>query len=310
MLLGVCCLFWAAQSPAGLEEFDFSGNVDEDRYKELIAEIRCLVCQNQSLADSDAELAHDLRQEVYDLMQKGQDNAQIVDFLVYRYGDFVLYKPPVKPSTYWLWYGPFALLILGIIMLIKTVRQRGKQTDTGFSAQEQARLDRILGKDGDDSGMSTFWILVALMTIFALLFVIPPLLRNREQQLVDRNQLNTEVIKDQLAELRTDLETGKLDKEAYEAASRDLKRELLDDLDQDTIAGDVSTRSGRWAARILLVLVPALALPLYQMLGTPQLIDRLASGAPATQQDRTRHQGQMSLEHDGGETCRTHAYRS
>ena len=148
--ISVCCLFWAAQSPAGLEKFDFSGNVDEDRYKELITEIRCLVCQNQSLADSDAELAHDLRQEVYDLMQKGQDNTQIVDFLVYRYGDFVLYKPPVKPSTYWLWYGPFALLVLGIIMLIKTVRQRGKQTDAGFSEREQARLDKILGKDGDD----------------------------------------------------------------------------------------------------------------------------------------------------------------
>jgi len=150
IVISACCLFWAAQSPAGLEKFDFSGNVDEDRYKELITEIRCLVCQNQSLADSDAELAHDLRQEVYDLMQKGQDNTQIVDFLVYRYGDFVLYKPPVKPSTYWLWYGPFALLVLGIIMLIKTVRQRGKQTDAGFSEREQARLDKILGKDGDD----------------------------------------------------------------------------------------------------------------------------------------------------------------
>ncbi len=149
-VITACCLFWASQSPAGLEQFDFSGNVDEDRYKELITEIRCLVCQNQSLADSDAELAHDLRQEVYDLMQKGQDNPQIVDFLVYRYGDFVLYKPPVKPSTYWLWYGPFALLVLGIIMLIKTVRQRGKQTDASFSEQEQARLDKILGKDGDD----------------------------------------------------------------------------------------------------------------------------------------------------------------
>jgi cytochrome c-type biogenesis protein CcmH len=151
VVLGVCCLLWATQSPAGLEKFDFSGNVDEDRYKELIAEVRCLVCQNQSLADSDAELAHDLRQEVYDMMQKGQDNAEIVDFLVYRYGDFVLYNPPVKPSTYWLWYGPFALLVLGIIMLIRTVRQRGKQAETGFSEQEQARLDRILGKDGDDS---------------------------------------------------------------------------------------------------------------------------------------------------------------
>lgn len=149
-VMTACCLMWAAQSPAGLEKFDFTGNVDEDRYKELITEIRCLVCQNQSLADSDAELAHDLRQEVYDLMQQGQDNTQIVDFLVYRYGDFVLYNPPVKPSTYWLWYGPFVLLVLGILMLIKTVRQRGKQSDTGFTDQEQARLNKILGDDGDD----------------------------------------------------------------------------------------------------------------------------------------------------------------
>jgi cytochrome c-type biogenesis protein CcmH len=142
ILLSACCLFWATQSPAGLEKFD--------RYKELIAELRCLVCQNQSLADSDAELAHDLRQEVYDLMQQGQDNTQIVDFLVYRYGDFVLYNPPVKPSTYWLWYGPFILLVLGILMLIKTVRQRGKQTEAGFSEQEQERLNKLLGEDGDN----------------------------------------------------------------------------------------------------------------------------------------------------------------
>ena len=74
-VLAALCLAWATAGLAGLEKFDFTGNVDEDRYKELIAEIRCLVCQNQSLSDSDAELAHDLRQEVYDLMQTGQENA-------------------------------------------------------------------------------------------------------------------------------------------------------------------------------------------------------------------------------------------
>jgi len=131
------------------EKFDFTGNVDEDRYKELIAEIRCLVCQNQSLSDSDAELAHDLRQEVYDLMQTGQENVQIIDFLVARYGDFVLYSPPVKPSTYLLWYGPFVLLAIGILFLVKTVRQRTRQTETGFSAQEKARLKAILGEEAD-----------------------------------------------------------------------------------------------------------------------------------------------------------------
>ena len=149
-LLAALCLAWATTGLAGMEEFDFSGNVDEDRYKELIAEIRCLVCQNQSLADSDAELAHDLRKEVYDLMQTGQDNGQIVDFMVARYGDFVLYSPPVKPSTYLLWYGPFVLLAIGILFLIKTVRQRTRQSETGFSDQEQARLKAVLGKEADE----------------------------------------------------------------------------------------------------------------------------------------------------------------
>jgi len=142
-------LAWAGAGLAGMEEFDFTGTVDEDQFKELIAEIRCLVCQNQSLSDSDAELAHDLRQEVYDLMQQGQDNTQIIDFMVTRYGDFVLYSPPVKPSTYLLWYGPFVLLAIGIVFLIKTVRQRTRQTETGFSEQEQARLKAILGDDAD-----------------------------------------------------------------------------------------------------------------------------------------------------------------
>ena len=149
-VLAALCLSWTTAGLAGLEKFDFSGNVDEDRFKELIAEIRCLVCQNQSLADSDAELAHDLRKEVYDLMQTGQDNGQIVDFMVARYGDFVLYNPPVKPSTYLLWYVPFVLLAIGILFLIKTVRQRTRQSETGFSDQEQARLKAVLGKEADE----------------------------------------------------------------------------------------------------------------------------------------------------------------
>jgi cytochrome c-type biogenesis protein CcmH len=149
-VLAALCLAWTATAAAGMEEFDFSGNVDEDQFKELIAEIRCLVCQNQSLADSDADLAHDLRLEVYELMQQGQSDTEIVDFLVTRYGDFVLYSPPVKPSTYALWYGPFVLLAIGILFLIKTVRQRTRQTESDFSDQEQARLKAILGKEVDE----------------------------------------------------------------------------------------------------------------------------------------------------------------
>ena len=135
---------------AGLEAFDFSGNVDEDRYKHLIVELRCLVCQNQSLADSDAGLAHDLRREVWELMDQGQSDAQIVEFLVTRYGDFVLYNPPVKPSTYILWYGPFVLLAIGLLVLVRTLKRRGKQTDSAFSAEERERLRQILGTKKPD----------------------------------------------------------------------------------------------------------------------------------------------------------------
>ncbi len=134
---------------AGVEMFDFSGNVNEDRYMALISQLRCLVCQNQSLADSDADLAHDLRVEVYEHMQKGENDRQVVDFLVSRYGDFVLYKPPVKPSTYLLWYGPFVLLALGVIIVVRNIRQRGRQSETTFSQEEQARIAALLDDERD-----------------------------------------------------------------------------------------------------------------------------------------------------------------
>ncbi len=136
---------------AGLEAFDFTAGVDEARYKSLISELRCLVCQNQSLADSDAGLAHDLRKEVYELMDQGQSDEQIVDFLVQRYGDFVLYNPPVKPATYLIWFGPFALLLIGLFVLIRTLRQHRQDKPAEFSVQEKARLAQLL-KETDSSG--------------------------------------------------------------------------------------------------------------------------------------------------------------
>ncbi|HED52346.1 MAG TPA: cytochrome c-type biogenesis protein CcmH [Gammaproteobacteria bacterium] len=134
---------------AGLEAFDFTGKVDESRFKSLIVELRCLVCQNQSLADSDAELAHDLRREIFELMEQGKSDPEIVDFLVSRYGDFVLYNPPVKPETWILWYGPFGLLALGLLVLLYTVRQRKRQPEATFSKQEQQRLKKLLGDDSN-----------------------------------------------------------------------------------------------------------------------------------------------------------------
>jgi len=152
----VMMLSLASPAHAGLEAFDFSGRVNETRYLTLISELRCLVCQNQSLADSDAGLAHDLRKEVYALMDAGNDDAQVVEFLTQRYGDFVLYNPPLKPSTWLLWYGPFMILAAGSVLLWLNLRQRARQSDPGFTQEEQDRLKQLLC-DGNtvDRGSTT-----------------------------------------------------------------------------------------------------------------------------------------------------------
>jgi cytochrome c-type biogenesis protein CcmH len=139
-----------------LESFTFESGGDEQRFKDLIAELRCLVCQNQSLLDSDAELAHDLRAEVYGMMQAGQADNEIIDFLVARYGDFVLYKPPVKPATYFLWFGPFVLLAIALALLVFTLRrQRRNVAGKAISAAERQQLDRLLGKPGAHTDSDT-----------------------------------------------------------------------------------------------------------------------------------------------------------
>lgn len=109
------------------EPLVFDSPEQEARYKVLTAELRCAVCQNQNLADSDAPLAQDLRQEIYDMMQAGQTDDQIKTFMVDRYGDFVLYRPPVQGNTLALWVIPIALLGVGAIAVGLTVRNRNRK---------------------------------------------------------------------------------------------------------------------------------------------------------------------------------------
>lgn len=127
-----------------LEEFKFEDPADFAEFRELIGKLRCLVCQNESLAGSQAEVAQDLRLEVYRMLQEGQDREQVVTFLVDRYGDFVLYEPPLKPSTYILWFGPFVLLGFAGFMLYRTLRGRQTVPEEGLSADEEARLQALL----------------------------------------------------------------------------------------------------------------------------------------------------------------------
>jgi cytochrome c-type biogenesis protein CcmH len=132
-----------------LAEYEFDDPADEQVFRELIEQLRCLVCQNESLAGSQAELAHDLRNEVYQMMRAGKDKQQIIDFLVARYGDFVLYSPPLKPSTYLLWFGPFLLVAVGGFFLGRTLLRKRKAADNELSAEEQARLQAILAGKQD-----------------------------------------------------------------------------------------------------------------------------------------------------------------
>jgi cytochrome c-type biogenesis protein CcmH len=119
----------------------------EEDYKTLVAELRCLVCQNQNLADSNAELAVDMRTKVYNMLNEGKSKAEIADFMVARYGDFVLYRPPVKSSTFMLWFGPFIFLLVGALIAISYVRRQQKSAQSVVDSQTQKRAHSLLDDD-------------------------------------------------------------------------------------------------------------------------------------------------------------------
>lgn len=131
---------------AGIDAFPFKNPQNEQRFIYLTKELRCLVCQNESLASSNASLAQDLRREVYHMIEAGKSNKEIIGFLVNRYGDYVLYQPPLVPMTYLLWFGPLLLLLVGAGVMVVFVRRRSAKTNgfIGLSKDEQRRLDDIL----------------------------------------------------------------------------------------------------------------------------------------------------------------------
>lgn len=122
--------------------------VVEAQVQRLSEELRCLVCQNQTLADSHSELADDLRQEIREMAAKGMSDQAIIDYLVARYGDFVRYRPPLKSTTLLLWFGPFVLLLAGAIGLFVTLRRREKlSADAPLSIDDTNRVNTLLNKE-------------------------------------------------------------------------------------------------------------------------------------------------------------------
>jgi len=129
----------------------------EARARDISAEIRCLVCQNQSIDDSDAQLAKDLRVLVRARLKQGESDDEVMSYIVSRYGDYVLLKPPLNSSTYVLWYGPIVFVCIGLMVLVMMFRRKPTATNdvprktVGLSAAEQKRLNDLLGDDGVDN---------------------------------------------------------------------------------------------------------------------------------------------------------------
>jgi cytochrome c-type biogenesis protein CcmH len=138
----------ALGAEARIEVHEFADAQQEADYKQLIEELRCLVCQNQNLADSNAELAQDLRREVYEMLRQGKSREQIIDFMVARYGDFVLYRPPVKSTTMLLWAGPFLFMAGGIAGLVVLIRRNSRRAAPAseLSAEDHEKARRLLAE--------------------------------------------------------------------------------------------------------------------------------------------------------------------
>jgi cytochrome c-type biogenesis protein CcmH len=145
VLLLLCLLSSVATAQVKIEDKPSDDPVVEQRLAKLSHELRCLQCQNQTLAESPSSIAADLRREIREQIQAGKSDKEIVAFLTQRYGDFILYRPRVTPTTYLLWFGPFVLLIGGLIVLFRYVKQRRDAiTDQPLTAEERRRAEEML----------------------------------------------------------------------------------------------------------------------------------------------------------------------
>lgn len=140
---------WIAPLQAAIETYQFDHVVQEKRFQSLTAELRCPKCQNQNIADSNAPIAKDMRAVVYKEIKAGLSDKEIVDGLVNRFGDFVLYKPPLNRYTFLLWFAPLLFVLIGLAAVVSLARRAGRDavTPPRLSAAERERLARLLSED-------------------------------------------------------------------------------------------------------------------------------------------------------------------
>lgn len=147
-LLFVSLVFSSLHAFAAIEVHEFANDLERKRYQSFIEEMRCPKCQNQNLAGSDSPVSIDLRRQLYEMIKLDKSDKEITDFMVERYGDYILYRPRVAPATYVLWGAPVALLVIGIVVVIMILHRRRRLAFTQISQhltnEEQARLNNLL----------------------------------------------------------------------------------------------------------------------------------------------------------------------
>lgn len=143
-LTGLFALCVSFSALAAIDTYQFKDEAQEQQFRQLTEQLRCPKCQNNSIADSNAMIASDMRQKVYELQQQGQSKQQIIDYMVARYGHFVTYEPPVTPSTIVLWLLPALFVTGGALVIIRRARGRGKRPDIELNEQEKQRLNALL----------------------------------------------------------------------------------------------------------------------------------------------------------------------
>ncbi len=153
LIFAVLSLDFMASAQAAIEAYQFDDKQKAARFQQLTAELRCPKCQNQNIADSNAEIAHDLRSKIEQMLVADKSNDEIVQYMLERYGDFVLYKPRITAQTYLLWYGPAALLIMALIIVFFIVRGRSQRSakveGAALNSDQQKRLNSLLDKQQD-----------------------------------------------------------------------------------------------------------------------------------------------------------------
>lgn len=143
--------FWLAlPARAAIDVYEFDNPEQEEVFRELVRELRCPKCQNQDISDSNAELAKDLRDKTHEMLLAGSSKREVVDYMVARYGNFILYKPPLMASTLILWLGPVLVILLGLVVVVVRTRRGRRGRSEALSAEEQKRLAELLNKDKEN----------------------------------------------------------------------------------------------------------------------------------------------------------------